>query len=463
MDLQHGEIYIYLLIIMKNTLYIIAAAASFVIAACSQAPQEPKTIEVTGGLLQGVSSAAPGVTVFRGIPYAQPPVGELRWKKPQPAAPWEGVRVADTFGAISHQNGSAEGTFYWKEFYQEDNSPQSEDCLYLNVWAPANTVGDKDAKLPVAFWIHGGAYLNGHGTEMTMDGDAWAERGVILVTINYRLGILGYLSHPELSAEDPDGESGNYGLYDQIAALKWVRDNISAFGGDPENITVMGQSAGAGSVKCLVASPLSRGMIARAIIQSGGGIGQFLDTGQTQEQMNAAGKAMMDRAGYTSLEAMRAAPAEDFLKIMSWGVTAPHNSVNVLPESFDEAALSGHIADVDYMIGSTLDDIAPMEKQIDAFCYHRDTSSVKPVYRYLFARKLPGSEDGAFHSSELWYMFGTVGRCWRALGAEDKELSDRMMDFWTGFAKTGNPNGSGDTPWHRFTHANPYVQVLNVE
>lgn len=449
---------------MKHTLYIIAAAASFAIAACSQEPQGQKTIEVTGGLLQGIASAAPGVTVFRGIPYAQPPVGELRWKKPQSVLPWEGVKVADTFGATSLQNGSQKGTFYWKEFYQEDSSSRSEDCLYLNVWAPTKTVGDAGAKLPVAFWIHGGAYLNGHGDEVTMDGDAWAKRGVILVTINYRLGVLGYLSHPELSAEDPDGESGNYGLYDQITALKWVKENISVFGGDPANITVIGQSAGAGSVKCLVASPLSRGMIAHAVIQSGGGLGQFLDTGQNQEQMNAAGKAMMERAGYKNLEEMRKAPAEDFLKIMSWGVTAPHNSVNVLPESFDEAALNGRIADVPYMIGSTLDDIAPMEKQIDAFCYHRDTASVNPVYRYLFARKLPGSEDGAFHSAELWYMFGTTDRCWRGLGAEDRALSDRMMDYWTNFAKTGNPNGSAaDAPWHGFSLANPYVEVLNVE
>lgn len=139
----------------------------------------------------------------------------------------------------------------------------------------------------------------------------------------------------------------------------------------------------------------------------------------------------------------------------------PHLAL-VLPESFDQAALNGNIADVDYMIGSTLDDISPMEKQIDAFCYHRDTSSVKSVYRYLFARKLPGSEDGVFHSSELWYMFGTVGRCWRKLGAEDKVLSDCMMDWWTNFAKTGNPNGTVDSPWHRFTHENPYVMVFNV-
>ena len=212
------------------------------------------TIKVEGGMIQGVPSAASDVTVFRGIPYAAPPVGDLRWKRPQPVVKWKGVKVADTFS---------------------NNTVQSEDCLYLNVWTPANAVGNQNSKLPVAFWVHGGAYFNGYGHEITMDGDAWAKRGVILVTINYRLGIFGFLAHPELSAGTPDGTSGNYGTYDQIAALKWVHDNIAQFGGDPNNITVLGQSAGAASIKNLVSSPLSKGMIKNAIIQSGGGIGAF--------------------------------------------------------------------------------------------------------------------------------------------------------------------------------------------
>ena len=201
-------------------------------------------VKVEGGQIQGIPSASSGITVFRGIPYAAPPVGELRWKRPQPVVKWKGVRKADTFSNICWQPGNAVGTFYGNEFYWKENTVQSEDCLYLNVWTPTDVVGRQDKKLPVAFWVHGGAYFNGYGHEITMDGDAWAERGVILVTINYRLGIFGFLAHPELSAETSDGTSGNYGTYDQVAALRWVHENIMQFGGDPDNITVLGQSAG---------------------------------------------------------------------------------------------------------------------------------------------------------------------------------------------------------------------------
>ena len=161
-------------------------------------------VKVEGGLLQGIPSAASEITVFKGIPYAAPPVGELRWRRPQPVVKWDGVKVADSFSNICWQPGNAVGTFYGNEFYWKEQTVQSEDCLYLNIWTPTNAVGQPDRKLPVAFWVHGGAYFNGYGHEITMDGDAWARRGVILVTINYRLGIFGFLAHPELSAESGD-------------------------------------------------------------------------------------------------------------------------------------------------------------------------------------------------------------------------------------------------------------------
>ena len=269
--------------------------------ACTQ--QNP-VLSVEGGAIQGVPSEASGVTVFRGIPYAAPPVGELRWQAPQPVVAWEGVKVCDTFGPIAPQPGNKPGTFYGDEFYWQGTPEESEDCLYLNVWAPSHALG-KDAKLPVAMWIHGGAYMNGYGYEVTMDGDEWAKRGVILVTINYRLGTLGFLSHPELTAEQ--GQSGNYGTMDQAAALKWVKDNISAFGGDPSRITIFGQSAGAMSVKTLLVSPLSRDLMAGAIIQSGGGLStRGLSPDGSQEQFDAMGKAAMDQAGLTDLAAMEA-------------------------------------------------------------------------------------------------------------------------------------------------------------
>ena len=183
--------------------------------------QQP-VVKVEGGQIQGIPSASSGITVFKGIPYAAPPVGDLRWKRPQPVVKWKGVRKADTFSNICWQPGNAVGTFYGNEFYWKENTVQSEDCLYLNIWTPTDAVAHQDKKLPVAFWVHGGAYFNGYGHEITMDGDAWAKRGVILVTINYRLGIFGFLAHPELSAETSDGTSGNYGTYDQVAALRWA-------------------------------------------------------------------------------------------------------------------------------------------------------------------------------------------------------------------------------------------------
>ncbi len=424
------------------------------------------TIKVEGGLVQGVPSASSEVTVFRGIPYAAPPVGNLRWKRPQPVVNWKGVRKADTFSNICWQPGNAVGTFYGDEFYWKENTVQSEDCLYLNIWTPTDAVGHTNRKLPVAFWVHGGAYFNGYGHEITMDGDAWATRGVILVTINYRLGIFGFLAHPELSAETENGTSGNYGTYDQVAALKWVHENIAQFGGDPDNITVLGQSAGAASIKNLVSSPLSRGLVRNAIIQSGGGVSTSASSDVDQKQAEETGKAFMDKFGYNSLNKMRAVPAGELLekfKAEGMGRFRPHIDGILLKESFDDAARNQHLANAEYMIGCTLDDIRPMEKQIDEFCYLRDSLDHRPAYRYLFARKLPGTHDGAFHSAELWYMFHTLDRSWRPMTEADYKLADEVMDCWTNFAKYGNPNKPGHVDWYTFTLANPYVMTFNIK
>ncbi len=423
-------------------------------------------VKVDGGLIQGVPSAAGDVTVFRGIPYAAPPVGNLRWKRPQPVVKWNGVRMADTFSNICWQPGNAVGTFYGNEFYWKEQTVQSEDCLYLNIWTPADAVGYQDKKLPVAFWVHGGAYFNGYGHEITMDGDAWAKRGVILVTINYRLGIFGFLAHPELSAETTDGTSGNYGTYDQVAALKWVHENISQFGGDPDNITVLGQSAGAASIKNLVSSPMSRGLIRNAVLQSGGGIGSFGSSDNGQKQAEKTGKKFMKKHGYKKLKEMRAAPAQELLKIFKeegMGLFRPHIDGILLTESFDDAAINQHLADANYMIGCTLDDIRPMGKQIDEFCFLRDSLDHRPAYQYLFARKLPGTHDGAFHSAELWYMFHTLDRSWRPMTQADYILADEVMDCWTNFVKYGNPNKPGNESWKPFTLANPFVMTFNVK
>ena len=423
-------------------------------------------VRVEGGLVQGVSSASSDITVFRGIPYAAPPVGDLRWKRPQPVVKWKGIRKADTFSNICWQPGNAVGTFYGDEFYWKEQTVQSEDCLYLNIWTPAKAVGHPENSLPVAFWVHGGAYFNGYGHEITMDGDAWAKRGVILVTINYRLGIFGFLAHPALSAEVSDGTSGNYGTYDQVAALRWVHDNIAAFGGAPDNITVLGQSAGAASIKNLVASPLSKGMVRNAVIQSGGGVSTTTGSDTDQKKAEATGKEFMDKFGYHTLKEMRAVPAEELLRIFKeegMGLFRPHIDGILLTESFDDAARNQHLADASYMIGCTLDDIRPMGTQIDEFCFLRDSLDHRPAYQYLFARKLPGTHDGAFHSAELWYMFHTLDRSWRPMMPADYVLADEVMDCWTNFAKYGNPNNPGKACWKPFTLANPIVKVFNAK
>ncbi len=434
---------------------------ALLLASCSHNP----IVKVEGGQIQG--TVTDGIAVYKGIPYAAPPVGELRWKAPQPVVPWEGVRVCDSFGAPSIQPHHVNSDAYKHEFFFDGDPEYSEDCLYLNVWAPA-----KGKNLPVTLWIHGGAFSYGWGFEPEMDGEEWAKHGGILVSINYRLGILGFLTHPLLSAENPDGISGNYGLLDQIAALKWVKNNIAAFGGDPNKITIMGQSAGAGSVKNMVTSPLSKDIMAGAIIQSGGGISErSILGGSPLAESEQRWKDMMDWAGYTTLDEMRAIDPVEFLdmaakysaatgKFLGW--PAPVVDGKVLPESFDSAALAGRIADIPYMIGFTQDDMGGLTGGIVRFCTVREQAG-KPAYAYQFARRLPddgrpGILHGAFHSSELWYMFKSLRLSWRPFTEGDYALAEEMISAWTNFAATGNPGGS----WTPCTASDPSFMVFKL-
>lgn len=442
---------------------------------CSAAKEQSENpiLKVSGGQIQGVLTDSSNVMVYKGVPYAAPPVGKLRWKKPQPVIPWSDVKVADHFGDASVQDDHLKGEFYQKEFYFQGDPKRSEDCLYLNIWAPAKTVGDTKAKLPVAFWIHGGAYLAGWGHEIEFDGDDWARHGVILVTFNYRLGIFGYLSHPDLTAEDSDKTSGNYGTYDQVAALKWVKDNIAQFGGDPNNIMVFGQSAGAASVKNIVSSPLSRSMVSKAIIESGGGIDALIPNNLTQAEADTQGKAMMDAAGLTTLEKMRSATPEQLdaafktyqrlhAKPMSL-MLSPHLDSKLLPKDFTASVLAGEISDVPYIIGYNANDMGKMGPGIAQFCTYRNAHSKFPAYRYFFKRALPGDNAGAFHSAELWYVFHTLNRSWRPFTKADYQLSDEMVSYWTNFAKYGNPNGIGGNNWKPSTKDNPFEMVLDIK
>ena len=439
---------------------IISLAVSAGINSCAE---KNPVLTVSGGKIQGVLTDSSKVMVYKGIPYAAAPVGEFRWREPQPVKTWDGVRLCDTFGKIALQPGSAPGTFYGDEFYWEGTPEQSEDCLFLNVWAPSKTLGKTDAKLPVAMWIHGGAYMNGYGYEVTMDGDAWAQRGVILVTINYRLGVFGFLSHPELTAEQ--GQSGNYGTMDQAAALKWVHDNIAQFGGDPDNITIFGQSAGAMSVKTLMTSPMAKDYIAKAIIQSGGGIGlRSLAPSNSipQSFYDEQGKMAMDAAGLETLDAMRSASAQKVFS-SARGMMSPHNDGKVLVEDFDSALYGGTLAKVPVMIGYNKNDMSILAGEpVDRFCAVRDSLGF-PIYEYEFLRNLPGDDDdpskdsGAFHSAELWYMFGTLKNSWRPFTSADYALSSEMVDAWTNFCKSGNPG------WPAYKHDAPYKKEFDVK
>lgn len=451
---------------MKKIL--VLAMAILAAAGCSKSP----VLNITGGRVQGVSSGTPGVTVFKGIPYAAAPVDSLRWRTPMPVTPWEGVKVADTFGNIPWQDDLSQMDLYGKEFYSDGMPEMSEDCLYLNVWAPSKTLGDLEAGLPVAVWIHGGAFNHGYGSEITMDGSEWAKRGVILVTFNYRVGLFGYFTFGHLFQEPTTQRPGNFGMYDQLAALMWVKQNIMQFGGDPDNITLMGQSAGAISVQDFVCAKGLSALVSKAIMQSGGGISSEQQHRSLYfEQVVREGDAFCEFAQYDSLSQMRAVPAQELMAKYDEYV-AQGGSLHLRPMldfemkgiSFTSAATANKVADIPYMIGFTAKDGVQSGRDIDQFCASRNYYSGAPVYEYEFVRELPGDDAGAFHSAELWYMFGTLDRCWRPFTREDHALSEEMLDAWTNFAKFGDP--CGETPsdyWPAFTKENPYRKIFDVK
>ncbi|HVN47249.1 MAG TPA: carboxylesterase family protein [Bacteroidota bacterium] len=425
-------------------------------------------LTIAGGKVIGVETPTKGVIAYKGIPFAAPPLGDLRWKEPQPVIPWDGIKVAGTFGAAAEQVTWDPESFYGKEWRASGSVPFSEDCLYLNIWTPA--AGQVNKKLPVAMWIHGGGYREGFAFEPEMDGgEEWASRGVILVSVTYRLGVIGFFSHPLLSAESAHKVSGNYGLLDQAAALKWIHDNIEQFGGDPNNITIFGQSAGGGSVQSLCASPLSKNFISHAISMSAGGLGNFKLISKLDSALSV-NKDFMDYFKKTSLKEMRALSfkeltqmAKDYAdatkKRMFWG---PVVDGYVLPGSFSDEATAGHIPDIPYMFGYTTNDLMDMTNAVKDFCALRAEKSKQPAYAYLFARQLPGDKSGAFHSSDLWYVFHSYAHSWRPFTAGDKALSNTIVEYYTNFAKYGNPNGASGNAWTPFSTAVHNFMVLDA-
>jgi len=469
-------------------------------------PMRETTIET--GRIRGIACGWPSITAFYGIPYAAPPVGELRWRPPQPAAPWEGVRDCARPGFRCPQLGVGKGSFYEREFYPVEE-PMDEDCLYLNVWTPARSA---EEKLPVIFWVHGGAFMTGYGHSAHFDGEPFARQGVILVTINYRLNIFGWMVHPKLSAESEHGVSGNYGLLDQIFALEWTKRNIAAFGGDPDNITIAGQSAGAMCVQTLLTTPLTKGMVSKAIMQSGGGITAAPDM-RFPALKDAEERTDLSLLGVSSIAEARSLSWQELLQ--RWIASMPSQGLQrtpvadgwVLPDSLDNMAHAGDYRHVPCLIGYTAREGIPAAPNFDTWKqllereygprsgealalfggeegfadYNREHFTLHcraaaegwallleeqgtgPAYVYCLDRQLPGDDMGPFHASDLWYVFRTLNRCWRPWEKEDYWLAYACNTYWAQFAKTGVPQGDRLPTWTPYTAASPRTMELGTD
>ena len=463
-------------------------------------PLQTSRARVATGVLEGVISADGKVRTFKGIPYAAPPVGPLRWKEPQPAAAWEGVRQASEYGARCMQ-----GPIYADMVFR-DNGP-NEDCLYLNLWMPVHPA---TPRLPVMVWIYGGGFAAGSTSEPRQDGGNLSKQGVVVVSMNYRLGIFGFFSHSELTKESRHNASGNYGLLDQLAALRWVHDNIEAFGGDPNNVTIFGESAGASSVSALVASPLAKGLFQRAIGESGSLLNASRPVRTLAESEEAHVRFAQDALGSSSLATLRSKPAADVLNAALRAKEIRFSTIvdgYFLPESPFAIYSAGKQSHVPLLAGWNADEgsaraIFDREEPTPAnfsaklrtlFKDRADEASrLFPAannaqtkraaeelsrdqgvgyamwkwfelqknaghavtYRYQFdrARPLPPGSTGdltprAFHSAEIEYVFSMLPHRETPWPAEDRKISELMSTYWANFAKTGDPNGPGLPKW----------------
>jgi para-nitrobenzyl esterase len=489
----------------RTTGSVLRLTAAFLFMTSCASALHAQVVDTTAGTVQGAEEN--GVVIYKGIPFALPPIGPLRWREPQPPTPWAGAR-SSAFPPACPQRGS----------YPKNAPPEvtSEDCLYLNVWKPVMTTAEK---LPVMLWIYGGGLTNGSASNPLYAGDQLARKGVIVVTANYRLGALGFLSHPELTNESAHRSSGNYGLLDQIAALKWIRQNIAAFGGDPTRITVFGQSSGSNSISTLVASPLAKDLFHRAIGQSGGLFEPMeLASDLKLEGAEQAGQRFMERAGATSLEELRARSVDALLDIpfrpniivdghvlprtpYDIHVSNEHNKVPVLvgytTEEGQEFLENRTITTVTYttelerhfpsfLVRLTAPDPGntDLEARSVAVAYERDIRFGWSMWTwarlasregdggawfYQFSQPTPFPTDspqagwGAAHGSDMAYVFGHLDQQPWAWTQHDRTLSSTMIDYWINFAKTGDPNGEGLPEWPRFTAANPLAMQLGKE
>ena len=474
------------------------------LVACTPRPTTGP-VKTEAGPVAGTTNAGGDVRIFRGIPFAAPPVGALRWQAPRPVKSWTEVRNCTAFGPSPMQNDPAPFSM-WTEEFLIPKAPMGEDCLYLNVWTGARTAAEKR---PVLVWVYGGGFVSGGSAVPIYDGEAMAKKGIVFVSINYRVGVFGFFAHPELTKESPHKASGNYGLMDQVAALQWVQKNIAAFGGDPRNVTVAGQSAGAMSVNCLVASPLAKGLFSKAIAHSGASFGRGI---LTLREAEAEGETVARSLGAASLADLRQVSAKDLLE-KAQHTRRPIVDGYVLPEPVPALFAAGRQNHVALLTGWNEDEglsNGPVKSaqafrqggaeqygaDAKAFLQHypaatdaeaavsqarlsrdlifgaqnyawanaQSEAGKAGVYVYRFTRKVPATGEyvkyGAFHTGEVPYAYDNlkfVDRPWEPV---DHALAAAMSAYWASFAKSGVPGGSGLPAWPAYTTADKRIMVL---
>jgi para-nitrobenzyl esterase len=487
---------------MNRLLFVLCAAGSLAMAGV------PEPIHVDGGQVTGTPTIqwTPGVRLFRGIPYAAPPVGNLRWRPPQPVVPWQGVRAADHFSAACMQPPTeTDGSSAW----HEGLIPISEDCLYLNIWTPARSASEK---LPVMVFIHGGGNVRGAGSENQYDGAYLAKKGVVFVNFNYRMSVFGFLAYPELTAESEHHSSGNYAILDQIAALQWIQQNIAKFGGDSNRVMIFGHSAGASNVCSLMASPLAKGLFHRALAQSGNNLSNRTSLADAERKGVKLGEAV----GAASIAALRKKSAEEILDKLPRGMLGTNIDGWVFPQDVYSIFAAGKQNDVPLIVGTVADDVPGFgtvmkaanaqasaqntfhelaDKYLKLYPASTDAEATKSAfdfrtnsamanartwlrlqtqtgkskaYWYYFTHVSPMPEGlmwagrpalaaGAYHGGEIVYVFNAFPLQdwkWRQV---DLELGDMVSSIWTNFVNTGSPNGAALPEWPAF---DPNANIL---
>jgi para-nitrobenzyl esterase len=475
------------------------------LSSCFNEQNKPRilnqVVNTQNGALKGMVNKEGSVVTFKGIPYAAPPVGNLRWHEPQPPASWDGVRDATKFceSCMQKRVFSQLPNAPWSAEYMVQDSV-SEDCLYLNIWTPAKTAGDK---LSVLVYLHGGAFTEGSGSIVVYDGEELAKKGLIVVNINYRLGVLGFFAHPELSAESPNKASGNYAILDCIAALKWIKNNIAAFGGDSSRVTVAGQSAGAVIVHVLTASPLAKGLFNGAIAISGSSLGMF-NYANVLSEAEKTGSEFALSTGAKNLAALRQMKASDLIARVTGANPVRFGIVvdgYVLPESMSGIFAKGKQNDVPVITGITADDAGPLNREVSRETFienarkaygekaqeflslypvatdeqasmesieaarvqnrietfkwaaFRAKTAKTPAFTYYFDRAIPWPEHpefGAFHSGDLPYYFMNMRMFDRPWTAVDSAVAETAASYWVNFTRTGDPNGAELPIWPAF-------------